>query len=202
MDYAKSLQGSPAVEYLESRGLLAPDLPDARFLLGYVENPRPGHEMFRGYLSIPYLRWSPGQRLSVVSLRFRCIDPECEHKGHGKYMTVAGDRPRLYNTKALLEPSPVVCVTEGEFDAVTADLCGLPAIGVPGAESWQKHFKEPLLGYETVYVLADGDRPGMRFATAVAGQLANAKILPMPPGEDVNSLVLSQGKQALLDRIR
>ncbi|WP_238847554.1 toprim domain-containing protein [Nocardia arthritidis] len=137
----------------------------------------------------------------MVSIRFRCLRPNCEHQGHGKYLTAPGDRPRLYNTADLLEPSPFVCVTEGELDAITAHLCGLPAVGVPGAETWQKHYKEPMLGYEAVYVLADGDEPGIRFANAVAGQLPNARVIPMPPGEDVNSFVASHGRQALLDRI-
>ncbi|WP_232535106.1 toprim domain-containing protein [Nocardia terpenica] len=117
-------------------------------------------------------------------------------------MTLAGDRPRLYNTADLLAPADTVCVTEGELDAIMAHLCGLHVIGVPGAEAWQKHYREPLLGYEAVYILGDGDEAGMRFATTIAGQLPNAKITPMPAGVDVNSLVLSEGKQALLDRIK
>lgn len=207
--YAGSLKGSPAEEYLTVRGLAQ---ETTRFGLGFVGNPLPGHEMFAGYLSIPYLRpkLDPKQSaLSVVSLRFRCIRPECfpgtpdeNHRGHGKYMTQAGDRPRMYNTTDLLVPGRTVCVTEGELDAITAHLCGMPTVGIPGAESWQKHFREPLLGYDCVYVLADGDEPGMRAATSVAGQLPNAKVIPMPPGEDVNSLVLREGKQALLDRIK
>ncbi|MFE2997967.1 toprim domain-containing protein [Nocardia sp. NPDC059246] len=167
-------------------------------------------------MSIPYIRPQPDPKassLSIVSIRFRCIRPGCityredgtvfeDHQGHGKYMTVAGDRPRLYNTKALLEPSDIVCVTEGELDAITATLCGKPAVGVPGVESWLPQFRVPLLGYETVYVLADGDEPGRRFANKVAGELPNAKVIPMPAGHDVNSLVLAEGWDALLDRIR
>lgn len=171
-----------------------------KFCLGYVGDPLPGHEMFKGFLAIPYLRWSPDHPWAAVSIRFRCVE-EHDHRGHGKYMTVSGDRPRLYNTLALLRDSARIGVTEGEFDAITATLAGLPAVGVPGATAWQQHFREPFLGYRDVYVFADGDEAGMGFARSVAATLPNAKIIPMPPGEDVNSLVISKGKDELLGRL-
>jgi hypothetical protein len=171
-------------------------------MLGYVEDPLPGDEMHRGALSIPYLRWSQEHGWSVVSIKYRCIeDHDCKKLKHGKYLAQAGDRPRLYNTLALLRQSPIIAITEGEIDAITAQVCGVPAVGVPGAESWQPHFREPFLGYRTVFVLADGDDPGMRFANTVAKTLPNAKIIPCPPGEDVNSLVKYEGPKALRDRI-
>jgi len=202
--YRQALPGSPADEYLATRGLrTASEGAQAeidRFMLGYVEEPLVGHEMFRGFLAIPYLRWSQEHGWVVVSIRFRCI-ADHDHKGHGKYMTLAGDRPRLYNTLALLKKSPVIAITEGEIDAVTAQVCGIPTVGVPGATSWQPHFAEPFLGYREVFILADGDEAGMQFANTVAKTLPNSKVIPCPPGEDVNSLVLSKGKQALLERI-
>ena len=167
-----------------------------RFRLGYVGDPLPGHEMYKGYMAIPYLRWSADKEWAVVSMRFRRLDD-----GKPKYMTLAGDRPRLFNTMALLKDTANIAVTEGEIDAITATVCGLPAVGVPGSQSWQPWFREPFLGYRNVYVLADGDDAGMQFATQVASSLPNGKIIPMPAGEDVNSLVVSKGKDALLERI-
>lgn len=201
--YRASLPGSPGEEYLATRGLtyesVSPEVD--RFLLGYVADPLPGHDQFQGMLAIPYLRWAPGHGWTVVSIRFRCIEDH-EHKGHGKYLTQAGDRPRLFNTLALLPPSPSVVITEGEIDAITAQACGVPAVGVPGAQAWRPHFREPFLGYRGVFVLADGDDPGMKFATAVAETLPNAKVVQCPPGEDVNSLVINRGKQELMRRLR
>ncbi|MGZ6054498.1 MAG: toprim domain-containing protein [Isosphaeraceae bacterium] len=193
------MPGSPGDEYLASRGLRAPSIRQEmdRFLLGYVAEPLPGHEMYRGMLAIPYLRWSQESGWTVVSIRFRRLTGD----DGNKYQTVAGDRPRLYNTMALLKISPIVAITEGEFDAITAQVCGVPAVGVPGAQAWKPYFREPFLGYKEVFVLADGDEPGMQFANTVAKTLHNAKVIPMPPGEDVNSLVISQGKPALLERI-
>ena len=196
--YHQAFAGSPAEAHMQGRGLGA---AGNKFRLGYVNEPEVGHEMYRGFMAIPYLRWSPENGWAVVSIRFRCIK-EHEHVGHGKYMTTAGDRPRLYNTLALLKPSPVIAVTEGEIDAITATVCGVPAVGLPGSQAWQPHFREPFLGYKTVYVLADGDEAGHQFAATVAGTLPNAAVLPMPPGQDVNSFVLANGKEALLERLK
>lgn len=201
--YHANLRGSPAEDYLQTRGLGFKSTREAldRFNLGYVNDPLPGHEIFKGFLAIPYLRWSQDQVWSVVSIRFRCIEDH-DHKGHGKYMTVAGDRPRLYNTLALLKDSPRIAITEGELDAITAQVCGIPAVGAPGSQSWQNHFREPFLGYRDVFVLADGDEAGMQFARTVASSLPNAKIIPFPEGHDVNSYVLTQGPEALLERLK
>jgi DNA primase len=198
--YHASVSESPAGEYLQSRGLFPTNEKVAKFRLGYVEEPLAGHDQFRGWLAIPYLRRSQDNDWSVVSIRFRCIQDH-EHEGHGKYLYVPGDRPRLFNTLALLEQSPVVAITEGEIDAVTAQLCGIPTVGVPGATNWKPHFREPFLGYREVFVLADGDDAGMTFANTVAKTLPNAKVIPMPPGEDVNSLVTSQGVEALKGKL-
>lgn len=173
-----------------------------RFRLGYVADPLPGHDMYKGMLAIPYLRRSDDGGWSVVSLRFRCIE-EHEHIGHGKYNTMPGDRVRLFNTFALLKPNTRMLVTEGEMDAITATAFGYDAVAVPGSSSWQPHFREPLLGYDTVYVVADGDDAGKKFANTVAQSLPNAKIILCPDGEDVNSWITNrEGFQQFKERIK
>ncbi|WKW87272.1 DNA primase [Mycobacterium phage Chargerpower] len=190
--YRSSLPGSPAAEYLASRGVLGA----TQFGLGFVDDPLPGHELYRGCLAIPYLRWSSWRGWSAASIRFRRLDD-----GKPKYMTLPGDKPRLFNTNALTNYSRDMAITEGEIDAVTAEMVGIPTVGVPGAQMWKPHFRELFLGYRNVNILADGDEPGLEFAKAVAKTLPNARIIPMPDGEDVNSLVMKQGKDALLERI-
>lgn len=190
--YRESLPGSPAAEYLASRGIPL----DTPFGLGYVADPLPGHELYRGCLAIPYLRWSPWRKWSTASIRFRRLDG-----GQPKYLTVTGDKPRLYNTNALTNYSKDMAITEGEIDCITAELAGIPTVGVPGAQMWKPHFRDLFLGYRTVNILADGDEPGLEFAKSVAKTLPNARIIPMPDGSDVNSLVNKHGKEALLERI-
>jgi hypothetical protein len=190
--YRESLPESPAAEYLASRGI-----PLATpFGLGFVAEPLPGHEMYRGCLAIPYMRWSQWRNWSVAAIRFRKLDGSSP-----KYMTVPGDKARLYNTHSLTRYSKDIAITEGEIDAVTAELAGVPAVGVPGAQMWKPYFRELFMGYRNVNILADGDEAGLDFAKQVAKTLPNARIIPMPGGEDVNSLVLRGGKQALLERI-
>lgn len=191
--YRESLPESPAAEYLANRGIPT----NTAFGLGYVAEPLPGHEMFRGWLAIPYLRRSPWRGWSTASIRFRRLDGGKDFK----YMTAEGDKPRLYNTNALNKHSKDMAITEGELDCITSVLAGVPAVGVPGAQVWKPYFKELFMGYRVVNILADGDEAGMDFAKQVARTLPNARIIPMPDGEDVNSLVLKQGKQALLERI-
>lgn len=166
-------------------------------MLGFVAEPLAGHEMYRGCLAIPYLRWSWESGWQVVSIRFRRLDDS-----KPKYMTVAGDQPWLYNTIALIKHSPVVAITEGEIDAITAQVCGIPTVGVPGAQMWKPYFRELFLGYRDVFILADGDEPGMDFANKVASTIPGAKVIPSPAGEDVNSLVLKQGRDALLQKLK
>lgn len=132
-----------------------------------------------------------------MSIRFRRLDD-----GKPKYQTVAGDQAWLFNTPTLISHSPVVAITEGEIDAITAQLCGIPAVGVPGVQTWQPYYRELFLGYREVFILADGDEPGQEFAEKLKRQLPNAKIIAMPPGMDVNSLVLEQGIEALKGRLK
>ena len=202
--YHASLDGSAAESHLEKRGLLTPTTRTAlsKYRLGFVEEPVPGHEQYKGMLAIPYLRWAPKAGWTVVSIRFRCL---LEHQ-HGqplchKYNTVAGDTSRLYNTAALLEDSDDVGISEGEPDALSATLSGIPTAGVAGAQGWKKHFTKAFLGYRTVFVFGDGDSAGRTFANKVASGLPNGRAVIMPDGEDVSSIVASHGKQGLMKRI-
>lgn len=191
-EYRHSLIGSPAEEYLESRGIA-----DAtQFGLGYVADPVRGHELYKGCLALPYLRWSQWRGWSVATIRFRRLDG-----GKPKYMTLPGDKPRLYNTFALTRDSPDISITEGELDAITAETAGVRAVGVPGASMWKPYFRELFQGYRHVNILADGDDAGLDFAHKVAQTLPNSRIIPMPDGEDVNSFVRKFGPEKLLERI-
>jgi DNA primase len=157
-------------------------------------------------ISIPYLT-----RSGVVTIRFRRIGD-----GDGpKYRSVPGDPPRIYNPNALLVPSEYIAICEGEIDTVTAHEAGmraahgraadlgvsLPAVGVAGVSAFKSYFARCFKGYKAVFMLADGDDKGqgMEFAEKLAEQIKNLRICPMPAGHDVNSFVLANGPEALLD---
>lgn len=199
--YHNSLEGSPAEEFLTVRGLRGESIRELvdKFRLGYVADPAPGHDMYRGMLAIPYMRWAPGNRWSVISIRFRRIDGS----DGPKYLTAAGDTPRLFNTLALQKNHDTIAICEGEIDAITATVCGFPAVGIPGVESWKGHFPELFQGYERVNVLADNDDngQGIKFAEKVKKSIPNAVILPCRQGEDVNSEVVNYGTRGIRERI-
>lgn len=153
-------------------------------------------------LAIPYLRRSEKDDWTVVSVRFRCIADGCDHYGHGKYNTVTGDTPRLYNTTEIVDNHDRIAITEGELDAVTATLAGIPAVAITGAKTWKPHYREAFVGYERVHILADGDDAGHGMAEAILRELPNAVANKMPNGEDVNSVVFSEGAQSLRERIQ
>lgn len=152
-------------------------------------------------LAIPYLRRNEKDDWTVVSIRFRCIRGGCEHLGHGKYNTVTGDTPRLYNTTEIVDNHDRIAITEGELDAIASTLAGVPAVAVPGARSWKAHYREAFIGYESVHILADGDDAGSGMAEEIAKALPNVRVHRMPPGEDVNSFVLANGAEKLRERI-
>ena len=187
--YAENL---PMVEeYLASRGLL---LDDARAaFLGYVNEPLPGHEQFRGRLCIPYVTPS-----GVVDLRFRSIGP-----AEPKYLGLPAAKTRMYNTQAILKAQDAIAVCEGEIDTLTLFYrVGIPTVGVPGAQAWKAHYKRLLQDFETVYVFSDGDQAGQDFARHLARELQGVVALAMPEGEDVNSMYLQFGKDYFLDKVK
>ena len=189
--YSLALPGSPAEEHLVNRKLQGTIVD--RFKLGYVADPVPGHDQYKGMLAVPYLRRSESNDALVVSIRFRCLEDH-EHIGHGKYNTVAGDPARLYNTRAITESDEYIAITEGEFDAIAMTMAGMAAVGIPGVQTWKDHFDTIFRGYKTVYVFTDGDEAGRGFGRFVCERLKkNAKQIPCPPGEDVNSWLAGGG---------
>lgn len=210
--YHQMYRGSPAEEYVAARGL---GEVATRFGLGYVHSAQPGHERYTGSLCIPYMRPAGGEH-GVATCRFRCIADRCvrdsdgtyffekdqkeqhDHKG-GKYMSLPGDPPRLFNTNSLRLPSPVLVVVEGEFDTMAWDLAGIPAIGAPGTGTWRDYWTPALYGYETVFLIAE-DGPGLTFMDELAADLPNGKVIQMD-NRDSNAVLLTSGPKALTDRI-
>lgn len=177
-----------AADYLAGRGF-TPDVA-RMFRLGVVAEPAPGHDSYRGRLSIPYL--TPA---GVVDIRFRALQPDAAVK----YMGREGVTPSLYNVGALRRADEVIVLCEGELDAITMDaLVGVPAVGVPGVNSWQPYWSRLFPDYGRVVVPVDGDDAGKGFGHRIAKQMSNAVIVHMPPGHDVNSLYTSGGADVVL----
>jgi len=188
--YVEQLVGDTAAqEYLTSRGI-TPQVA-ATFRLGVVREPLVGHDRFRGRLAVPYV--TPA---GVVNFTFRCLQPhDCKEQDCNKYLATSLDR-NLYNVLALGTESQTIHIAEGELDALILTMCGLPAVGVPGAENWQEHWGICLRDFAEVFVWSDGDSAGNKFAFKMEKEL-RARRVAIPRGKDVNSVFIDGGAGAL-----
>ncbi len=189
--YAQEISPEAIVALLE-RGIS--EEVGARFQLGTITDPINGHEMYDGWISIPYITANG----DCVGFKFRRLDD-----GKPKYGSPTGQKAHLFNVTDVLLQSPYIVVCEGELDTViTSGMVGIPAVGVPGVQAWKPHFAKLFSGYDTVYVVGDNDvkedgsNPGMDFAKRVANEILNSQIVTLPPGMDINDYYLANGAQA------
>lgn len=189
--YQSDLAGDTAVQdYLTKRGLGG---ALGTFRLGVVKRPLVGHEQYQGRLAIPYL--TPA---GVVNLRFRCLQPhDCHEQGCPKYLSVDGAGTNLYNVLDLKKDSPHIVVCEGEIDAMSWSLAGVPAVGVPGVDAWQEWFgRTSIDSFDVVYSAGDGDKAGSKF-NALMARKVKARPLRFPRGSDSNILYAQGGADGL-----
>ena len=196
--YQEQLAGSPAESYLIGRGLTKQALD--YFRIGYVHDPDKGHETYAKRISIPYVT-----KAGVTSMRFRTLNPDSK----AKYLDLVGEIPRLYNPLALTADrtgTKRLFICEGEIDTITCFMAGLNAVGLPGADKWDKKFSRIFRGRRVV-VLADNDddqgndekdNPGVKLAKQVLRALPGSAMIKMPQGHDVNSYYQTEGVEALL----
>lgn len=179
-----------AEDYLRSRGIPVEVARLAR--LGVVTEPEAGHEAFIGRLAIPYIT-----KTGIVDIRFRALNPAVEPK----YMGMAGTDTKLYNVLDVERAGDWIGICEGELDTLTMSRCvGIPCVGVPGANSWKKHYTRLLADFERVFVFADGDQPGKEFANSLSRELP-CTIISFGDGEDVNSAYTKYGADYVREKI-
>lgn len=194
----------PAFTYLnEERGLSVETIE--QFKLGVVDESDGEYAHLSGYLSIPYLTPTSVSEWwkNYTDLRFR-RGPDVPEKAP-KYRTLPGHPPRLFATTTLAAPEEYIVVVEGEMDAMTLIQCGIPAIGVPGVQSWKPYYSSIFGGFEKVLILADNDEAkdeggvgvGEEFAEKVAKHVPNPKVILVPEGGDANGFFLQNGKAEL-----
>lgn len=199
-DAARRLLEETVARYQQDLEVVAPYLKErgftheaaTTFRLGYVNGDHAGDTDYAGRLAIPYL--TPA---GVVDIRYRSLTPDGP-----KYLSRPGAKTKLFNVKDLLIESPTLYVTEGEMDCITASaMCGLPTVGVPGANNWANHFKLLMADYNRVVVLCDGDEAGRQFGKTVCKEVDTAVAVSMPPGMDVNDVYVSGGREAVIEMV-
>ena len=191
---ALSDSSSRGREYLAGRGLSEATI--RRFGLGIVDDPEPGDEWFSGHLAIPYLTWCPVRGTTVSTIRYRSLDPE----ETPKYKSYKGEKDRLFNVRDLLLDTRFICICEGEIDTMSASQCGLPTIGISGAQKWKPHMARLFRGYQKIYVLQDDDKAGNDFTDSIAKSLGPVTAIRMNGG-DVNSVLVENGEEAIREMV-
>lgn len=188
-----SPEGAQVREYLQSRGL--EEATWRHFRLGAVIDPFAEDIPAAGRLAIPMQLMA-----GVGSVRFRAVS-----EGDGpKYWSPAGTGTYLFNAPTVVENNGSrMAVAEGEIDCMTLYQCGIPAVGFPGAASWQSHHRHLFEGFESVTIPVDNDDKGagQEFAEKVASAVPQPRVVMMPPGHDVNSYYNEAGKDALLKHL-
>lgn len=188
--FEQAMPGSPAEQYVAGRGFDPHTVAD--FRLGYVGEALPGYERFVGRLAIPNM-CAAGH---VVGMKFRSLDG-----AEPKYDKPAGMSNRLFNLRALNNPSSILVVTEGELDTLAVTMLGFPCIGVQGVKSWKPHHKCLLEGYERVVVVRDMDDYGLELAKQIAEQDLPVSIVEPPGGDDANDSVINGFRNQLSEVI-
>lgn len=179
-----------AQTYLKSRGF--GEQVAATYRLGVVRTPVQGHEGYVGRLALPYL--TPE---GPVNFRFRCLrQHKCKDEGCCKYLGLEGFETNLYNVLDLAKPGDTICVTEGEVDAITLSICGIPAVAVPGATNFKKHQARCLDDFGRVLVFGDGDDAGKGLNKKLINDV-RAIPVTMPKGLDCNDVYRQDGAEGL-----
>lgn len=188
-----SEKGATGLEYLTNRGLTKEVLES--FRIGVVADPLSVHEQYRNRIAFPYLTPS-----GVVNIRFRRIgdDPDV-----AKYLSIAGDVPRIYNVRALKCLDTRLFICEGETDVIAASMAGLTAVGIPGVSTWNDRVYPRIFRDVDVCVLPDNDDSGegKKLADTIYRSLGGCDVILMPRGYDVSKYVYEHGPKALREKV-
>lgn len=196
-DYYGTQMHPKVLDYLAARGITESAARGQR--LGYVADPLPGHENFKRRLVIPYL--ANGH---TVSLKFRS-GPDDD--AGPKYMGLPAQHPRLFGVDALRESHPVIAIVEGELDAIVmTHAVGVPAVGIPGANTWLPHMPRCFADKDQVLIVTDNDtsnekNPGQELAKKIARSIRGSKIIAPPPDMDVTDWFLDAGREEVRERL-
>lgn len=188
--FESALPSSPAAAYLKGRGFDRVSAEKAR--LGYVAEPTNGFERFQGMLCIPNI-CATGH---VVGVKFRSVREDATQK----YDKPAGMPNRLFNLAALNDArSGLIVLTEGELDALSMVVLGLPAVGVQGVKSWKSHHERVFEDFERVVFVRDADEAGGELAARLLRCDLPVSVVSPPAGcKDVNdALVQGRGGELL-----
>lgn len=197
LQYSRNIRS--AEEWLKGRGISLA-VADS-YGLGVVDSPPPGYDGLYGRLSIPYLTDA-----GPVNMTFRCMKDhggeKCKAFGHEKYYTWKGLETNLYGVQCVDWADDWIVLCEGELDALTWQMAGVPALGFSGVKKWRNHWKLNFEDFSTIYVASDADKAGDEMWKSVSDRIPFSKRLRYPDGEDANSTFVKYGPEVLRDMIK
>jgi len=109
-----------------------------------------------------------------------------------------GCAPCLFGWQSLTDSvyqSGKICITEGQFDAMTMHQWGIPCLSIPNGsgQSWVEYSWEDLEIFQTIYLAFDKDGSGAKNAEGIAEKLGKHRCLIVSfPHKDANDC-LKQG---------
>lgn len=176
--FQAAYDGSPAQDYVEGKRGIGPRTASAH-RLGFVPEGVEGWDRFAGRVAIPYLNFNK----EVIHFKFRALDDN-----HVKYAQQKGNgESRLFNLQALSARSTTLVMCEGEFDVITLTHLHLPAVGVPGAYKFAKHWPRALQGWDRIVLFYDDDEAGQKLVDRVMPNMPEVIPMTAPHGaKDLN----------------
>lgn len=154
-----------------------------------------------GYISLPFV----SAYNVVTGIRFRN-----KPGGFGpRYTAPAKQESGIFNVSEVTKGGDWIVVTEGEVDCMTLWQCGIPAVGIPGANAWKSYFGTVFEGFDNVIITADQDGKGdvqkadgpptgsAQFVKKVTESVESPVVYRFPDGFDVNSYYLEHGAEGL-----
>lgn len=136
-------------------------------------------------LQTVYLSRTPAVRIpyfdaarKVVSVRLRLA-----LEGPLRFAWRRGSKPIPYGLWRLdqARSDGYLLLVEGESDCHTLWSCGIPALGLPGADSWTPDWAELLQGL-TLYAWKEPDEGGSRFVRSIGQCLPELRVIAPPAG--------------------
>jgi hypothetical protein len=139
-------------------------------------------------LSIPYF---DAQGVEVA-VRLR-LALQASAESAGRFRWRPRDKPVLYGLWRKHVVGECIVIVEGESDAQTLWLHGIPALGLPGASSWREEWSAPLEGIHSIYVVIEPDDGGeaMRRWIASSSIRDRVRLILLHEAKDPSELYLA-----------
>ena len=188
-EYKIGYAGQPLWTHLRERGFKIADV----ILTGLVKKVPSGEirDFFHGKIvTIPYFVAG-----SVVMVRGR----DLAEGAQSKYLTPSGQKARLFNSDVSWTAEDLY-VCEGEFDTLVLQQRGFPAVGVPGASTWQPAWDGYIENARRVYLCLDNDNAGTAAAGKLLERFPKARLVNLPENQDITDFVVRD--KHTLDELR